>query len=100
VSRAGDRWWNREHHVQSGALKEIGIDPEVGGRVWDENDAVGSRVTVTFTPTGSGTQVTLVHDQLDVHGPGWENMRDSVGSDGGWPGLLRGFARAAESLSS
>jgi uncharacterized protein YndB with AHSA1/START domain len=131
-TRGIDRWWNREHHVQSGVLEEIGVDPEVGGRLWEENDAgevcawgrvltwdpprtfafswligpdfgvpapdaVGSRVTVTFTPIASGTQVTLVHDQLDVHGPGWENMRDGVGSDGGWPGLLRGFAAVAES---
>lgn len=129
-----DRWWNREHHVLSGALKEVGVDPEVGGRMWEENDAgevctwgrvltwdpprtfafswlittafgvpepdaVGSRVTVTFTPTTSGTQVTLVHDQLEAHGPGWENMRDGVGSEGGWPAGLRQFAAAAESLS-
>jgi uncharacterized protein YndB with AHSA1/START domain len=131
-TRGIDRWWNREHHVQSGALKEIGVDPEVGGRLWEENDAgevctwghvltwdpprtfafswligtdfgvpapdaIGSRVTVNFTPTASGTQVTLVHDQLDVHGPGWQNMRDGVGSDGGWPGLLRGYAAIVES---
>jgi uncharacterized protein YndB with AHSA1/START domain len=127
-----DRWWNREHHVLGGALKEVGVDPEVGGRLWEENDdgevctwgrvltwdpprtfafswlittdfgvpepgAVGSRVTVTFTPTDSGTEVTLVHDQLDAHGPGWENMRDGVGSEGGWPAGLRQFAAIAES---
>jgi hypothetical protein len=48
-------------------------------------------VTVTFSPTDSGTQVTLVHDQLDAHGPGWESVRDGVGSDGGWPAGLRQF---------
>lgn len=124
-----DRWWDRSHHVQSGELKEIGVDPEVGGRMWEENDAgdvctwgrvltwdpprefafswligpdfsvpgpdaVGSRVTVTFTPTGTGTRVTLVHDQLEVHGPGWESLRDGVGSEGGWPAGLRKFADA------
>ncbi|HEX3566777.1 MAG TPA: SRPBCC domain-containing protein [Acidimicrobiales bacterium] len=52
-------------------------------------DAVGSRVTVTFSPTDAGTRVTLVHDQLDAHGPGWESIRDGVGSDGGWPAGLR-----------
>jgi hypothetical protein len=25
--------------VQSGELKEIGVDPHVGGRMWEENDA-------------------------------------------------------------
>ncbi|MEU5942081.1 SRPBCC family protein [Micromonospora sp. NPDC047548] len=55
-------------------------------------DAVGSRVTVTFTADDTGTRVDLVHDQLDAHGPGWEGVRDSVGSEGGWPGMLRQFA--------
>lgn len=122
-----DRWWNRSHHLLAGQLKQIGVDPEVGGRMWEENDAgdvctwgrvltwdpphafafswligpdwkvpaagaVGSRVTVTFTPTDAGTRVDLVHDQLDAHGPGWEGVRDGVGSDGGWPGSLRQFA--------
>ena len=122
-----DRWWTRAHHVQSGELKEIGVDPHTGGRLWEENDAgdvctwgrvliwdpprtfafswligpdwsvprpdaVGSRVTVTFTPTDAGTHVDLVHDQLDAHGPGWESVRDGVGSDGGWPAGLRQFA--------
>jgi uncharacterized protein YndB with AHSA1/START domain len=124
-----DRWWTRSHHVQSGELKEIGVDPFVGGRMWEENDAgdvctwgrvltwdpprtfafswlvgpdfgipapdaVGSRVTVTFTPTATGTRVELVHDQLDRHGPGWEKLREAVGSDGGWPIGLRNFAAA------
>lgn len=34
-----DRWWTRSHHVQPGELKEIGVDPFVGGRLWEENDA-------------------------------------------------------------
>lgn len=123
-----DRWWNRSHHVQPGTLKAIGVEPRVGGRLWEENDAgdvcawgrvltwdpprtfafswligpdwgipgpdaPGSRVTVTFSPDGSGTRVDLVHDQLDAHGPGWESVRNGVGSDGGWPAGLREYAR-------
>jgi uncharacterized protein YndB with AHSA1/START domain len=126
-----DRWWNREHHLLSGDLKLVGVEPEVGGRMWEENDAgevctwgrvltwdpprtfafswllsvdftvpkadaVGSRVTVTFAPIESGTRVTLVHDQFERHGPGWENMRDGVGSDGGWPSGIRRFGEVAE----
>lgn len=57
-------------------------------------DAAGSRVTVTFVPTTTGTSVTLIHDQLDAHGPGWETVRDGVASDGGWPAGLRQYAAA------
>jgi uncharacterized protein YndB with AHSA1/START domain len=124
-----DRWWDRAHHVQSGELKAVGVDPHVGGRVWEENDAgdvcawgrvltwdpprefafswligpdwgvpppdaVSSRVTLTFTPRGTGTLVTLVHDRLDAHGPGWDGIRDAVASDQGWPAGLRRFAAA------
>jgi uncharacterized protein YndB with AHSA1/START domain len=120
-------WWTREHHVQAGTLKEIGIDPHAGGRMWEESDtgevctwgrvltwdppssfsfswligpdwavpppdAVGSRVTVTFTAIGSGTGVDLVHDLLDAHGEGWESVANGVGSPAGWPAGLRQFA--------
>lgn len=120
-------WWTREHHVQSGTLKDIGIEPFAGGRLWEENDAgdvctwgrvltwdppagfsfswligtdwavpgpdaVGSRVTVTFTEVAHGALVELVHDRLDAHGEGWESVRDGVGSPGGWPAGLAQFA--------
>ncbi len=129
-----DRWWNRDHHLLSGELKLVGVDPEVGGRMWEENDAgdtctwgrvltwdpprtfafswllnvdftipqanaVGSRVTVTFEPIDSGTRVTLVHDRFEDHGPGWENMRDGVGSEGGWPSGIRRYAEVADASS-
>ncbi|MEH0843304.1 SRPBCC family protein [Micromonospora sp. CPCC 205711] len=121
-----DRWWERSHHLLPGELKQIGVDPQVGGRLWEENDAgevctwgrvltwdpprtfafawligpdwkvpppdaTGSRVTVTFTPTDTGTRVDLVHDRLDAHGPGWEGVRDAVASEGGWPMGLRRY---------
>lgn len=125
-----DSWWPRTHHVQSGTLKCIGLEPRVGGRMWEENDAgdvcswgrvltwepprvfafawligtdwappapdaVGSRVTVTFTPTEGGTRVELVHDQLEAHGPSWPQMKDAVAGDGGWMAGLRRFAEVA-----
>lgn len=58
-------------------------------------DAPYSVVTVTFTPTDAGTHVELVHSKLDAHGDGWQKLRDSVGNDGGWPGLLDLFATEA-----
>jgi uncharacterized protein YndB with AHSA1/START domain len=121
-----DGWWNREHHLLPGTLKACGIEPKVGGRVWEDNDAgetctwgrvlawdpprsftfswligadwgvppddaVGSQVTVTFTPTDTGTHVELVHDNLDNHGEGWQAIRDSINSEGGWGSLLQRF---------
>ena len=128
-------WWNREHHLLDGELAEVGIEPFVGGRLWERvttgeectwgrvlswdpprsfsyswligtdwgvpaDDAVGSRVTVTFTPSSSGTTVEVVHDQLDVHGDGWETMRDAVGGAEGWPGLLALYATATAEAST
>ncbi len=125
-----DRWWNRDHHLLSGTLDEVGFEPFVGGAVWERNDAgercdwgrvlvwdpprsvafswqigtdwaipvpdaPGSRVTVTFAPAEGGTRVELVHDRLDVHGEGWESIRDAISREGGWPGLLARFASVA-----
>jgi len=120
-------WWTREHHVLGGELADIGIEPQVGGRLWQVNDAgatcdwgrvvsweppreftflwfvgpdwgipkpgaPGSRVTVTFTPTDDGTHIDLVHDRLDVHGEGWQIVRDGVAGPEGWPLSLGRYA--------
>ena len=63
---------------------------------YDPDPAKASRVDVTFHDDGNGrTLVELVHSQLDRHGVGWEKLRDSVGSTGGWLGIMDGFAVAA-----
>jgi uncharacterized protein YndB with AHSA1/START domain len=124
-----DSWWPRQHHLLDGELKQVAMDPEVGGRLYEESvdgdlcvwgrvlvwdpprifayswligtdwappgaDAQGSRVTVSFTPAEGGTHVEVVHDQLDVHGDGWESMRDAVGGKDGWPLLMAQFSAA------
>ncbi|MFL5837018.1 MAG: SRPBCC family protein [Solirubrobacteraceae bacterium] len=38
------------------------------------------------------TRVELEHRKLHHHGEGWEQIRESVASDAGWPGCLRAFA--------
>jgi uncharacterized protein YndB with AHSA1/START domain len=40
------------------------------------------------------TRVELEHRYLDRHGDGWENERDAVGGDDGWPVYLRRFREA------
>lgn len=67
-----------------------------GDYVYDPDAAKASRVEVTFQDEGEGrTRVTLVHSGLDRHGPGWERVRESVGSPGGWSGLLDLFTKSA-----
>jgi uncharacterized protein YndB with AHSA1/START domain len=124
-------WWNPGHHVLPGPHKAMGVDPYVGGRLWDENlageicvwgrvlvwqpgevfafawlvgtdwtiqqpDTPASRVTVTFSPEDGGSRVTLVHDEISAHGPGWEGIMAGVGSPGGWPAGLTTFAEVAD----
>jgi uncharacterized protein YndB with AHSA1/START domain len=45
-----------------------------------------------FAEAPERTRVELEHRHLDRHGDGWEQTRDAVGGDGGWPGCLRAFA--------
>jgi uncharacterized protein YndB with AHSA1/START domain len=55
-----------------------------------------SEVEVRFVAEGpERTRVELEHRHLDRHGEGWQNMRDAVGSTGGWIVGLTGFAHLA-----
>jgi uncharacterized protein YndB with AHSA1/START domain len=52
-----------------------------------------SEVEVLFVAeTPERTRVELEHRNLDRHGDGWEQERDGVGGDAGWPLYLRRFA--------
>jgi uncharacterized protein YndB with AHSA1/START domain len=52
-----------------------------------------SEIEVHFiAETPQRTRVELEHRNLDRHGDGWEQTRESVGGEGGWPGCLRKFA--------
>ena len=56
-----------------------------------------SEVEVRFTAEGpERTRVELEHRNLERHGAGWEQMRDAVGSPGGWPAGMHSFAERIE----
>ncbi|HVU73813.1 MAG TPA: SRPBCC family protein, partial [Mycobacteriales bacterium] len=57
-----------------------GVVPPEGGPA--------STVTVTFTEVEGGTRVELVHAGLEVHGEGWQKMRDAIDGEQGWNGML------------
>ena len=57
-----------------------------------------SEVEVRFTAISPDrTRVELEHRDIERHGPGWEAMRDAVGSPGGWPAAVHAFAERVES---
>jgi uncharacterized protein YndB with AHSA1/START domain len=52
-----------------------------------------SEVEVRFVAEAPDrTRVELEHRHLDRHGDGWEGLRESVGSEDGWPVYLGRFA--------
>jgi uncharacterized protein YndB with AHSA1/START domain len=53
-----------------------------------------SEVEVRFAEEAPGrTRVDLEHRSFERHGEGWEQLRDSIAGEGGWPGCLQLFAQ-------
>jgi uncharacterized protein YndB with AHSA1/START domain len=52
-----------------------------------------SEVEVRFVAeAGDRTRVELEHRHLERHGDGWEQLREQLAAEGGWPGCLRIYA--------
>jgi uncharacterized protein YndB with AHSA1/START domain len=49
-----------------------------------------SRVTFTIEPDGTGTKLTLVHDEFE------ENSQAAAALKNGWPGILAGLKKTLE----
>jgi uncharacterized protein YndB with AHSA1/START domain len=63
---------------------------------WQFDEDFVTEVEVSFTPMGAGkTRVELEHRNLERFGMDEEAIRKSVGSDEGWPMILRRYAEAA-----
>jgi uncharacterized protein YndB with AHSA1/START domain len=70
------------------------IDPDWK---YEPDIAKASEVEVTFTPQDDGsTRVELEHRYFHRHGPGFEKMRDGVGSPNGWGAMLGLYAASAD----
>jgi uncharacterized protein YndB with AHSA1/START domain len=62
---------------------------------WKPDSTIASEVEVRFTADGAATLVELEHRKFEALGQeGGEKMRKDV--DGGWPGILELFRKAAE----
>jgi uncharacterized protein YndB with AHSA1/START domain len=59
--------------------------------------AKASEVEVRFSAEDAGhTRVDVEHRHLDRHGDGWEDLRDAMGSPGGWPLELAALAQRVQ----
>jgi uncharacterized protein YndB with AHSA1/START domain len=102
---AGGRWYERADDGSEcdwGFVREVErpnrilmawqLDPE-----WEFNPDPGkaTEVEVTFEAEGDGTLVTLEHRGFEVHGEPGAEMREAVGSEGGWPEHLEHYRKAA-----
>ncbi|TDW66423.1 SRPBCC domain-containing protein [Kribbella pratensis] len=117
-------WWPMfGHSVGGAAANEVQMEGAVGGRIveygaegelatwgtvsdWDPPTTVGfswhpggdpseaGQVTVTFTPTGDGTEVQLVHSGWERRGDG---ARARLSYDTGWDYVLGKYVEFARS---
>jgi uncharacterized protein YndB with AHSA1/START domain len=66
------------------------------GADWKCDPDLHTEVEVRFTPEGDGVRVHLEHRNLEAYGERAEQVKASIDSEGGWAGLLKTFAAAAE----
>ncbi len=104
-SRTGGRWYERDvDGSECDWGKVIAFEPPrrllVTWQInaswqYDPDPAHASEIEVLFTEEGGHTRVELEHRHIERHGAGADELQKAVGSAGGWPGILGGYAKAA-----
>lgn len=100
---AGGRWFERG---SDGSECEWGrvLVWEPGERVtlawelsaeWQHDRAIQTEVDVTFVPEAGGCLVTLEHRKLSAYGAKAAEMKNILGSDSGWGGMLAAYQQRA-----
>ena len=103
--RVGGRWYERSGDGSECEWgKVLAWDPpgrlilawQVDGD-WKYNPALVLEVEVTFTALEAGvTRVDLEHRNLERYGDRAAEVREKIGSDGGWAGILKSFVADTE----
>ncbi len=98
--RVGGRWYEvGEDGSECECGKVLAWEP--GKRVvlqwqigtdWAFHEDLHTEVEVTFKPEGNETLVTLEHRMLENWGAKALENRAAVASEGGWGGILKGYA--------
>jgi uncharacterized protein YndB with AHSA1/START domain len=102
--RAGGRWFERSSDgVECDWGRVLVWEPphrivlswDIGAD-WKYDPNLGTEVEVRFISEGPDTtRVELEHRRLERYGAQAETMQATFDSEGGWDGILRGFAQAA-----
>jgi uncharacterized protein YndB with AHSA1/START domain len=100
--REGGRWYERDTDGSECDWGKVLIyqPPHLLVVTWQINaewkyepdPAHASEVEVRFTEEAGHTRVELEHRYIERHGKGAEDLRTSVDSPGGWPGILQMYA--------
>jgi uncharacterized protein YndB with AHSA1/START domain len=101
--REGGRWYERDvdgSECDWGTVlvwdppARVVLDWQLSGEFAYDAD-LHTEVEVSFVAEGPGsTRVTLEHRGLDAYGDQIDDVRRSIDSPGGWPGILERFAKA------
>jgi Activator of Hsp90 ATPase homolog 1-like protein len=107
--RPGGRWYERGTDGSECEWGKVLIWDPPGRLVlawqvdanWKYDPTLVLEVEVTFTPVEAAlTRVDLEHRNLERYGEKAAIVRDMIGSDRGWLGILESYALEAESSSS